>query len=89
MDGHGSAVLALLASAPVLAQTSARDTIGDLLKRGEAPKAGEAPTAQTPKDPREGDLAYEQAQRLMKVTEESLHRAIEAAREGNRLGAAD
>jgi methionyl aminopeptidase len=27
-----------------------------------------------------------EAQRLMKVTEESLHRAIEAAREGNRLG---
>jgi len=27
-----------------------------------------------------------EAQRLMKVTEEALHRAIEAAREGNRLG---
>jgi hypothetical protein len=52
------------------AQTSARDSIADLLKRPDAQKSG--PAIEEPKDPREGDQAYEQAQRLMKAVDAVL-----------------
>lgn len=61
-----------IATFPASAQTSMRDTIGDLLKRSDPAKPGEPQTAPGPKDAREGDLAYEQAQRLMKAIDAIL-----------------
>jgi hypothetical protein len=80
----GSASMGVLTAAE--AQTARRDGIGDLLKRdGGAqvaqaqPKAGTPDAAQekaaqptTTADPREGDPAYEQAQRLMKAIDAIL-----------------
>jgi hypothetical protein len=72
-----SAVLALgvlaAAAAPLAAQTASRDSIADLLKKfdGAPAKPGEPPKV-VPADPRQGDQAFEQAQRLMKAIDSVL-----------------
>ena len=77
---------AAAAFAPVEAQTARRDGIGDLLKRDGGPQVAQAQPntgaqdaakdkpaeATTTADPREGDPAYEQAQRLMKAIDSIL-----------------
>ncbi len=91
--------VALLPSFAV-AQTAGRDVIGDLLKRTETgprvaqqpgQKTGPAatppanPQAEAPKDPREGDPAYEQAQRLMKAIDAVLQEAARNRGEARKL----
>lgn len=96
-----SAMLAVaLVPSIAVAQTAGRDVIEDLLKRSEtgprvaqqpAPKIGPAttppatPEAEAPKDPREGDPAYEQAQRLMKAIDAILQEAARNRGEARKL----
>jgi hypothetical protein len=93
----GSASMGVLT--PAEAQTARRDGIGDLLNRdGKAqvaqaqPKAGVPDAAQekaaepTPTaDPREGDPAYEQAQRLMKAIDAILQDTAKNRGEARKL----
>jgi len=96
-----SAMLAaVLLPSLAVAQTANRDAIGDLLKRAEAgPRIAQqpgqktgptvvppaAPQAEAPKDPREGDPAYEQAQRLMKAIDAILQEAARNRGEARKL----
>jgi hypothetical protein len=77
--------------APLMAQTARRDGIGDLLRSPEqatrmaqqqAP-AGPAPAAE--KDPREGDAAFEQAQRLMRAIDNVLQDTAKNRSEAKKL----
>ena len=87
------------ATLPALAQTANRDVIGDLLKRsdGNARVAQAAPTATPPaaappaepRDPREGDAAYEQAQRLMKAVDAILQDTARNRGEARKLPSKD
>lgn len=85
---------------PAAAQTAHRDGIGDLVRRVEGkvlaqatprpatPPAGAAPQpekAETPKDPREGDPAYEQAQRLMRAIDAILQDTARNRSEAKKL----
>jgi hypothetical protein len=79
------------------AQAARRDTIADVLKRtadGGAtvaqpqsanPAAPAAPGEPTAKDPREGDVAYEQAQRLMKAIDAVLQDAAKQRSQARKL----
>jgi hypothetical protein len=78
-----AAILGLLAPDESRAQASRRDGIGDLIGQSERGGRtaqtqpvpdGTAPpqAAEAPKDPREGDPAFEQAQRLMKAIDAIL-----------------
>ncbi len=83
------ACLTLVATHPAAAQSSVRDTIGDLLKRSEtakpgATKPGEA-KPEPPRDPREGDAAFEQAQRLMKAVDAILQDTAKNRGESKKL----
>jgi hypothetical protein len=67
------AVLAAVLATPVAAQTAARDSIADLLKRfDQAPPAAKPGDPPPPADPRQGDQNFEQAQRLMKAVDAVL-----------------
>ncbi len=79
------------------AQTALRDTIADILKRTEAATSG-AQVAQatppqaaqpTPADPREGDVAYEQAQRLMRAVDAILQDTAKNRGEAKKLPSKD
>ena len=96
-----SAMLAVvLIPSMAVGQTAGRDVIDDLLKRSEtgprvaqqpAPKTGPAAAppvtteVEAPKDPREGDPAYEQAQRLMKAIDAILQEAARNRGEARKL----
>jgi hypothetical protein len=79
------------------AQAARRDTIADVLKRtadGGAtvaqpqpanPAAPAAPGEPAAKDPREGDVAYEQAQRLMKAIDAVLQDAAKQRSQARKL----
>jgi len=88
--GLGSVALAGAADA----QAARRDGIGDLLNRpqvAQAPAAKEPAAPQPPasaipdKDPREGDPAYEQAQRLMKAVDALLQDTANQRGEARKL----
>jgi hypothetical protein len=92
----------LLAAAPIAfaptaqAQTALRDTIGDLLKRsdiGGGAKVAQANPAAQPsaeaKDPREGDPAYEQAQKLMRAVDAILQDTAKNRGEAKKLPSKD
>jgi hypothetical protein len=85
---------------PAAAQSAQRDGIGDLVRRVEGkvlaqstprpatPPAGAAPPpekAETPKDPREGDPAFEQAQRLMRAIDAILQDTARNRSESKKL----
>jgi hypothetical protein len=96
------AFVGVVAAAPLLmgqnalAQTALRDTIGDLLKRTDpatgAKVAQANPTVQppvVPKDPREGDAAYEQAQKLMRAVDAILQDTAKNRGEAKKLPSKD
>lgn len=88
---------ALVAGAsPIAAQTVFRDTIGDYLAKprasvgqpGEAPAAGptlEPLPSREPADPRAGDIAHQQAQRLMKAIDAILQDTAKNRAEAKKL----
>jgi hypothetical protein len=94
-----SAVLAVAIASPLAAQTASRDSISDLLKKFDAPKAGpgtgpapsrQAPTAPPlPADPRAGDEAFEQASRLMKAVDAILQDTAKNRGEATKLPSRD
>ncbi len=84
------------------AQTARRDSIADILREatgmspaqaqgtpqtGAAPRAAAAPAPE--KDPREGDAAYEQAQRLMKAVDAVLQDTAKSRGEAKKLPSKD
>ena len=76
------------------AQTALRDTIADILKRTESgaqvAQATPAPGVKAvPADPREGDAAYEQAQRLMKAVDAILQDTAKNRGEAKKLPSKD
>jgi hypothetical protein len=79
------------------AQTAMRDTIADLLKRSEggaqvaqaSPQKSAPPAAAVPADPREGDAAYEQAQKLMKAVDAILQDTAKNRGEAKKLPSKD
>jgi hypothetical protein len=99
----GVFTIALLATTSLAgAQTASRDGIGDLLRKSEgttprvaqsAPAAkapaGSPPVAAAPNDPREGDAAYEQAQRLMKAIDSVLQDTAKNRTEARKLPGKD
>ena len=94
--GRATIAAAGLVSASTLcdAQTALRDTIGDILKRAESgmQMAQAAPPhapALEPKDPRDGDAAYEQAQRLMKAVDSILQDTAKNRGEARKLPSKD
>lgn len=84
----GLLVAALVLPAPVLGQTSRRDSIGEILK-SDPGKAPAAPAAPVEKDPREGDLAYEQAARLMRAIDAILQDTAKNRGEARKLPSKD
>jgi hypothetical protein len=80
-------------SPAVQAQTALRDTIADLLKRSDGvgqQVAQASPTAQAaPRDPREGDPAYEQAQKLMRAVDAILQDTAKNRGEAKKLPSKD
>ncbi|MEZ5851078.1 MAG: hypothetical protein R3D68_10570 [Hyphomicrobiaceae bacterium] len=97
--GHvirAAAVIALIsAAAPAFAQSAGRDGIEDLLrKNGGTPRVEDqqhpgnaSPRAAAPKDAREGDAAYEQAQRLMRAIDAILQDTARNRDEARKLPA--
>ena len=89
------AVALALATLPggVSAQTAARDSIADLLKKNEpAPPAGApvaAAAAAPMADARDGDPAYEQAKKLMAAVDAILQDAAKQRSEGRKLPGRD
>ncbi len=73
------------------AQTALRDSIADLLKRSEggAQMAQAAPAAAAPSDPRAGDPAFEQAQKLMKAVDAILQDTARNRGEAKKLPSKD
>ncbi len=92
---RGVALAALLASVPALAQTAQRDRIGEILQRWDGTPARVAqatpPPASAPadKDPREGDAAFEQAQRMMKAVDAILQDTARNRAEARKLPSKD
>jgi len=84
----GLLIAGLVLPAPVLGQSSRRDSIGEILK-SDAPKAPTAPAAPVEKDPREGDLAYEQAARLMRAIDAILQDTAKNRGEARKLPSKD
>lgn len=97
-------VAALACSVPyAMAQTATRDTIADLLKRTDStakdkeatrlaqagPPSAAAAAPAEPRDPREGDPAYEQAQRLMKAVDAILQDTAKNRGEAKKLPSKD
>lgn len=101
-------LLTSLAADPAAAQTSRRDSIGDLLMGlggtrmaqstapapgadgASSPSSGSTATPQEPeKDPREGDLAYEQARRLMAAIDAILKDTAKNRSEAKKLPSKD
>ena len=86
-----------VATSGVTAQTALRDTIADILKRTDsgdrmaqvAPQVGPPTASQQPSDPREGDAAYEQAQRLMKAVDAILQDTARNRGEARKLPSKD
>ncbi len=75
----GAAAVALLAAAPAVsaAEKPRRDAIAEVIGKSEtgqppAVNMQAGPSAQSPKDPREGDPSYEQARRLMQAIDALL-----------------
>ncbi|MGI9425528.1 MAG: hypothetical protein ACR2PA_20220, partial [Hyphomicrobiaceae bacterium] len=97
--GLAGTLLAMLATA-ASAQTSHRDVIADWLsadkqeptqlaqssKRADKPESGKAAR---PKDPRDGDVTYEQAKRLMKAIDAILANAAKERSASNKLPSKD
>lgn len=86
-----AAVLAGSMAAPVSAQTSTRDVIGDFLAQatgGSAANAAEAGNA-PPADPRAGDEAYEQAKSLMQAIDAILKDTAEQRADAQKLPGRD
>jgi hypothetical protein len=89
-------LLAVLA-APAAAQTAIRDRIGELIEQTEqgtkvaqtigpaAPAPAAEPQAPAPKDPREGEQAYEEARRLMLAIDAILQDTAEQRSEAQKL----
>jgi hypothetical protein len=98
-----SAALVMAVASPLAAQTASRDSISDLLKKFDAPKAGPgtgpapgkpAPSLPqaapaVPADPRAGDEAYEQASRLMKAVDAILQDTAKNRGEATKLPSRD
>jgi hypothetical protein len=78
-------------SSGAFAQTALRDTIADILKRteGGTQMAQAAPPAAAPADPREGDAAFEQAQKLMKAVDAILQDTAKNRGEAKKLPSKD
>ena len=96
--GALAAIAVVSVSGLALAQTAQRDTIADILGRsGDAPKTSTRMAQVTPpagvpaeaKDPREGDAAYEQAQRLMKAVDAILQDTAKNRAEARKLPSKD
>lgn len=69
------ALAAAVATSPALGQAAKRDAIGEILKSDSQKAPGSQPAVpevKTEKDPREGELAYEQAARLMRAVDAIL-----------------
>ncbi|MFZ4806307.1 MAG: hypothetical protein ACOYLQ_03550 [Hyphomicrobiaceae bacterium] len=84
----GLLIAGFVLPAPALGQTSRRDSIGEILK-SEAPKGSTTPAAPVEKDPREGDLAYEQAARLMRAIDAILQDTAKNRGEARKLPSKD
>ncbi len=86
----GALSVAVLSSG-AFAQGALRDTIADILKRSEggAQMAQATPPAATPADPREGDVAFEQAQKLMKAVDAILQDTARNRGEAKKLPSKD
>jgi len=86
---------------PALAQTAQRDGIAELLSKSAqpikvaetaepgAPAAAAQPAAPVPKDPREGEEAYEQARALMRAIDAVLRDAAEQRSQAQKLPGRD
>ena len=80
----------VLAPATVFAQASTRDSIAELLRKAQSqlPSTGQ-PAPAIPKDPREGEVGYEQAQRLMKAIDAILQDTAKNRSEARKLPGKD
>ena len=98
LTGRTAAVALALCVLPLpgvaAAQTAARDTIAELLRKADTakPQTVQSAPQQKPaieKDPREGDPAFEQAQRLMKAIDAVLQDTAKNRAEAKKLPGKD